>query len=176
MRNVTAVKQHANKLSRSAVLTRARQEFAKALVLSRFHHCSIMQERATFSNDFFFRQLFDDVSCTYTYLLGDVESKEAVLIDPGYWMLWKPLLSNEFHSDLDFQFWKKRREMRRWLKSWALNWNSLWILIVMLITLLVLVTSSSCFLVPWVSLERMLVPMLTVGLMTVRRLSSDVTS
>lgn len=43
-----------------------------------------MQERALFTNDFFFRQLFDDVSCTYTYLLGDVESKEAVLIDPGW--------------------------------------------------------------------------------------------
>lgn len=27
-------------------------------------------------------QLFDKVSCTYTYLLADTESKEAVLIDP----------------------------------------------------------------------------------------------
>lgn len=51
--------------------------------LLRFHHSTVMQERAVFSNDFFFRQLFDDVSCTYTYLLGDVETKEAVLIDPG---------------------------------------------------------------------------------------------
>lgn len=29
-----------------------------------------------------FRQLFDRVSCTYTYLLGDAPSGEAVLIDP----------------------------------------------------------------------------------------------
>jgi sulfur dioxygenase len=31
-----------------------------------------------------FRQLFDPVSSTYTYLLGDEESKEAVLIDPVF--------------------------------------------------------------------------------------------
>jgi glyoxylase-like metal-dependent hydrolase (beta-lactamase superfamily II)/rhodanese-related sulfurtransferase len=31
-----------------------------------------------------FRQLFDPVSSTYTYLLGDSESGEAVLIDPVY--------------------------------------------------------------------------------------------
>lgn len=42
-----------------------------------------MKERIPFSSDFFFRQLFDDVSGTYTYLLGDVESKDAILIDPG---------------------------------------------------------------------------------------------
>ena len=29
-----------------------------------------------------FRQLFEKESSTYTYLLGDSESKEAVLIDP----------------------------------------------------------------------------------------------
>ncbi|XP_069598625.1 persulfide dioxygenase ETHE1, mitochondrial [Ranitomeya imitator] len=29
-----------------------------------------------------FRQLFEPVSCTYTYLLADAETKEAVLIDP----------------------------------------------------------------------------------------------
>ena len=42
-----------------------------------------MPERAIFTSDFFFRQLFDDVSCTYSYLLADVVSKEALLIDPG---------------------------------------------------------------------------------------------
>src|SRR5215469_17896316 len=31
-----------------------------------------------------FRQLFDSVSSTYTYLLGDAESGEALLIDPVY--------------------------------------------------------------------------------------------
>ena len=29
-------------------------------------------------------QLFDNRTCTYTYLLADAESKEAVLIDPVY--------------------------------------------------------------------------------------------
>ncbi|XP_050344445.1 persulfide dioxygenase ETHE1, mitochondrial [Nymphalis io] len=33
-------------------------------------------------SDFFFRQLFDTVSSTYTYLLGDVKTRDAVLIDP----------------------------------------------------------------------------------------------
>ncbi|CAB3247103.1 unnamed protein product [Arctia plantaginis] len=33
-------------------------------------------------SNFFFRQLFDTVSSTYTYLLGDTGSCEAVLIDP----------------------------------------------------------------------------------------------
>ena len=35
-----------------------------------------------FSANFFFRQLFDRISCTYTYLLADTDSSEAVLIDP----------------------------------------------------------------------------------------------
>ncbi|XP_037070100.1 persulfide dioxygenase ETHE1 homolog, mitochondrial-like [Pollicipes pollicipes] len=34
------------------------------------------------TKNFFFRQLFDRESCTYTYLLADVASKEAVIIDP----------------------------------------------------------------------------------------------
>ncbi|XP_030037415.2 persulfide dioxygenase ETHE1, mitochondrial [Manduca sexta] len=41
----------------------------------------MMSSQASGSN-FFFRQLFDSVSCTYTYLLGDNKSREAVLIDP----------------------------------------------------------------------------------------------
>lgn len=48
-----------------------------------------MKERIPFSSDFFFRQLFDDVSGTYTYLLGDVESKDAILIDPGWTLILK---------------------------------------------------------------------------------------
>ncbi len=31
-----------------------------------------------------FRQLFDPQSSTYTYLLGDEESRQAVLIDPVF--------------------------------------------------------------------------------------------
>ncbi|CAF4831054.1 unnamed protein product [Pieris macdunnoughi] len=36
------------------------------------------------NHNFFFRQLFDHESSTYTYLLGDTSNKEAVLIDPVY--------------------------------------------------------------------------------------------
>lgn len=74
--------QHAGQLSRPSVLSLERREIFQKF--SRFHHSTIMQERFVFSSDFFFRQLFDDVSCTYSYLLGDVESKQAVLIDPGW--------------------------------------------------------------------------------------------
>uniref|UniRef100_A0A336K7Y2 Persulfide dioxygenase ETHE1, mitochondrial n=1 Tax=Culicoides sonorensis TaxID=179676 RepID=A0A336K7Y2_CULSO len=35
-----------------------------------------------FTSDFFFRQLFDNDTCTYTYILADLSSKEAVIIDP----------------------------------------------------------------------------------------------
>merc|ERR1712112_6770 len=34
------------------------------------------------TSNYLFRQLFDRESCTYTYLLADTVSKEAVLIDP----------------------------------------------------------------------------------------------
>lgn len=46
--------------------------------------CSNMSlaPRIPYSPDFFFRQLFDTVSSTYTYLLADLETKEAVIIDP----------------------------------------------------------------------------------------------
>lgn len=50
---------------------------------ARLHHSARMQERIPFSKDFFFRQLFDEVSCTYSYLLADITTKEAILIDPG---------------------------------------------------------------------------------------------
>lgn len=29
-----------------------------------------------------FRQLFEKESCTYTYVLGDMDTKEAIVIDP----------------------------------------------------------------------------------------------
>ncbi|KYM79857.1 Protein ETHE1, mitochondrial [Atta colombica] len=42
----------------------------------------VLTERVPFSKDFLFRQLFDPVSSTYTYLLADISDKEAILIDP----------------------------------------------------------------------------------------------
>lgn len=73
--------QQAKQLIRPSVLSSDRLKSHQKL--ARFHHSTVMQERAQFTTDFFFRQMFDDVSCTYTYLLGDVVSKEAILIDPG---------------------------------------------------------------------------------------------
>lgn len=37
---------------------------------------------AVSSSDLVFRQLFDGASSTYTYLLADPTTKEAILIDP----------------------------------------------------------------------------------------------
>ncbi|XP_075165173.1 persulfide dioxygenase ETHE1, mitochondrial [Haematobia irritans] len=49
----------------------------------RFHHCAVsMLPRIPFTSDFFFRQLFDTESSTYTYLLADLNTKEAIIIDP----------------------------------------------------------------------------------------------
>jgi len=46
----------------------------------------LLLERKSYSNmaasNLLFRQLFDRESCTYTYLLADKVSKEAILIDP----------------------------------------------------------------------------------------------
>lgn len=81
--------QHAKQLSRPSLLNRDRQELLRNLTLTRFNHSPTMQERIQFSPDFFFRQLFEEVSSTYTYLLADVASKEAILIDPGtYKKIW----------------------------------------------------------------------------------------
>lgn len=82
----TTLAKQAKRLIRPSVLSCDRLEFHQKF--TRFHHSVVMQERAQFTSDFFFRQLFDDVSCTYTYLLGDVVSKEAILIDPGLDVAW----------------------------------------------------------------------------------------
>lgn len=42
----------------------------------------VNQEGIPFSKNFFFRQLFDTESSTYTYLLADLSTKDAVIIDP----------------------------------------------------------------------------------------------
>uniref|UniRef100_A0A182QI82 Persulfide dioxygenase ETHE1, mitochondrial n=1 Tax=Anopheles farauti TaxID=69004 RepID=A0A182QI82_9DIPT len=42
----------------------------------------MLDARKTFTEDFFFRQLFDEQSHTYSYLLADIATKEAILIDP----------------------------------------------------------------------------------------------
>ncbi|KAK9503183.1 hypothetical protein O3M35_011807 [Rhynocoris fuscipes] len=41
-----------------------------------------MLKQVPYHENFIFRQLFDNESSTYTYLLGDVETKECILIDP----------------------------------------------------------------------------------------------
>ncbi|XP_007957460.1 persulfide dioxygenase ETHE1, mitochondrial-like [Orycteropus afer afer] len=41
-----------------------------------------LSQRAGSGAPILLRQLFESKSCTYTYLLGDRESREAILIDP----------------------------------------------------------------------------------------------
>lgn len=49
---------------------------------SNLRNVRMLAERKPFAPDFFFRQLFDEKSWTYTYILADLNSKEAILIDP----------------------------------------------------------------------------------------------
>uniref|UniRef100_A0A1B6FJV1 Persulfide dioxygenase ETHE1, mitochondrial n=1 Tax=Cuerna arida TaxID=1464854 RepID=A0A1B6FJV1_9HEMI len=62
------------------------QQFHQSFIVKNYSNCKPKKmntgEQASLSPDFFFRQLFDTESSTYTYLLADVTSKIAVLIDP----------------------------------------------------------------------------------------------
>jgi sulfur dioxygenase len=66
-------------------------------------------------------QLFDPVSSTYTYLLADVNDKEAILIDPVIeWVERDKRIIEELgltlkyarklQKTLDYVFWATRRE------------------------------------------------------------------
>lgn len=59
-----------------------------------------------FTNDFF-RQLFDTEASTYTYLLGDLSIKEAVVIDP---VLEDAVRDARLINDLGFKLNKIRDE------------------------------------------------------------------
>jgi hypothetical protein len=59
------------------------KERTNNLNLARFCAVAAMNSRIPLSEDFIFRQLFDEKSWTYSYILGDVNSKEAIIIDPG---------------------------------------------------------------------------------------------
>merc|ERR1712123_263281 len=54
----------------------------RALAHYHTHHLASIKQMSTMSSTYMFRQLFDRESCTYTYLMADTGSKEAVLIDP----------------------------------------------------------------------------------------------
>ncbi|KAG5673789.1 hypothetical protein PVAND_003809 [Polypedilum vanderplanki] len=69
-------------LSRTQNLSKERQFIFNNLKQARFCAYLAMQQRTPYSRDFFFRQLFDEKSWTYSYLLADVNTKEAVIIDP----------------------------------------------------------------------------------------------
>ncbi|XP_045499928.1 persulfide dioxygenase ETHE1, mitochondrial isoform X1 [Colias croceus] len=53
-----------------------------ATFISRYSKLRCMSSAMERNSNFFFRQLFDTESSTYTYLLGDTKTCEAVLIDP----------------------------------------------------------------------------------------------
>merc|ERR1712179_317510 len=54
----------------------------RTIALQQSHSLSNIKLMSTMSSNLLFRQLFDRESCTYTYLLTDKVSKDAVLIDP----------------------------------------------------------------------------------------------
>merc|ERR1712179_510702 len=54
----------------------------RTIALQQSHSLSNIKLMSTMSSNLLFRQLFDRESCTYTYLLADKVSKDAVLIDP----------------------------------------------------------------------------------------------
>lgn len=56
--------------------------FFKSSLQSRTHHCIGNMASFQSKNGLLFRQLFDRETCTYTYLLADTETSEAILIDP----------------------------------------------------------------------------------------------
>ena len=73
-------------VSRSTILSKERQAIFRNLNQKRFCAFLPMLNRVQYSNDFFFRQLFDEKSWTYSYLLADTSTKEAVIIDPGMFL------------------------------------------------------------------------------------------
>jgi hypothetical protein len=50
--------------------------------ISRSKHAEAMAMVFAASSEYIFRQLVDSTSSTYTYVLADAQTKEAVLIDP----------------------------------------------------------------------------------------------
>jgi sulfur dioxygenase len=51
-------------------------------VQKRFCCIKVMEQVIRFTPCFLFRQLFDEKSWTYSYILADLKSKEAIIIDP----------------------------------------------------------------------------------------------
>ncbi|KAL1418698.1 hypothetical protein MTO96_025732 [Rhipicephalus appendiculatus] len=52
------------------------------LVIGKHRFVRLLSASASMKSDVLFRQLFDQKSCTYSYLLADQNTKEAILIDP----------------------------------------------------------------------------------------------
>ena len=64
-----------------------------------------------------FRQLFDPQSATYSYLLADEASGEAVLIDPVYEQVRRDsALATEVRFPLQ-KYHRMLAKMRRWIES-----------------------------------------------------------
>lgn len=105
MSGATIVKRMLNTLvSRSTVLSQSRQEVFNNLNQKRLCAFLPMLNRIQFSNDFFFRQLFDEKSWTYSYLMADTNTKEAVIIDPGELVDFSEIWG--VYRDLIIYFWK----------------------------------------------------------------------
>ncbi|CAK9823817.1 Persulfide dioxygenase ETHE1, mitochondrial [Anthophora retusa] len=72
-----------NFLFKSLFQQHVKSMFSKSnSIIMRHYKDTALTEPIPFSKDFLFRQMFDPVSCTYTYLLADINDKTTVLIDP----------------------------------------------------------------------------------------------
>lgn len=70
-----------NRCQKSYFINKTTSHMNRGASISPFVRCQ--HTKSTTSNDtYVFRQLFDAESSTYTYLLGDIKSREAILIDP----------------------------------------------------------------------------------------------
>ncbi|XP_034189610.2 persulfide dioxygenase ETHE1, mitochondrial isoform X2 [Osmia lignaria lignaria] len=82
-----------------------KNSFSKFIFINRMNHTksTALTEPIPFSKDFLFRQLFDPVSSTYTYLLADINSRTAILIDPVIeWVERDKKLIEELGLDLKY--------------------------------------------------------------------------
>ncbi|XP_049272216.1 uncharacterized protein LOC119393479 isoform X2 [Rhipicephalus sanguineus] len=60
----------------------SRAKVTVCVVIGKHRFVRPLSSSASMKSDVLFRQLFDQKSCTYSYLLADQNTKEAILIDP----------------------------------------------------------------------------------------------
>ena len=78
-----------------------------------------------FGNGLIFRQMFDKESWTYTYLLADAETKEAVIVDPVYEQAERDIKMIEV-NDVAFEYYETCGQIiHLWMMSFFVKQNGL---------------------------------------------------